>query len=126
MGSSRKSKSTRAKSARPGERPPTREIPHKASNRAPAEALEIPPGVLEEVEKQRGVLVTVITLLHCLHVAIQQREDSVDNELNPRIEAAARWASLPEMTAMLLERTHAVLSALDVVNLTKAPKASKL
>ena len=126
MGSSRKSKSTRAKSARPRERPATREIPPEVSTRAPAEALEIPPGVLVEIEDQRGELVTVITLLHCLHVAIQQREDSVDNELNPRIEAAARWASLPEMTAMLLERTHAVLSALDVVNLTKAPKASKL
>jgi hypothetical protein len=125
MGSSRKPKSTRAKNARPGERPPTREILPKTSNRAPAEALEIPPGVLVEIEDQRGVLVTVITLLHCLHVVLQQREDSVDNELNPRIEAAARWASLPEMTAMLLERTHAVLSALDSVNLAKALKAFK-
>jgi len=33
--------------------------------------------------------------------------------------------SLPEMTAMLLERTHAVLSALDSMNLTKALKAFK-
>jgi hypothetical protein len=120
MGSSRKWKSTRAKSARPGERPPTREIPPKASNRAQAEPLEIPPGVLVEIEEQRSILVTVITLLHCLHVLLKQREDSVHDELNPRIVAAVRWASLPEMTTMLLERTHAVLSALDVVNLTKA------
>jgi hypothetical protein len=71
------------------------------------------------------VLVTVITLLHCLHVVLDHREDSVDNELNPRIKAAAGWASLPEMTAMILERTHDVLSALDSVNLIKASKAFK-
>jgi hypothetical protein len=125
MGSSRKPKSVRAKSARPGERPPTREILPKASNQAQAEVLEIPPGVLDEIENQRGVLITVVTLLHCLHVVLEHREDNVDEELNPRIEAAVRWASLPEMTAMLLERTQAVLSALDSMNLTNALKALK-
>jgi hypothetical protein len=125
MGSFRKAKSTRAKSARLGERPPNRKIPAKASHRATHKALEIPPGILEEIEKQRGVLVVVITLLHCLHVVLKQREDTVLDELNPRILAAVRWASLPEMTAILLERTHAVLSALDSVNLTKALKAFK-
>ena len=79
----------------------------------------------EEVEKQRGVLVTVVTLLYCLHVVLQEREDSVDNQQNPRLKAAASWASLTEMTAMVLERTHAVLSALDSINLTKALKAFK-
>ena len=125
MGSSRKSKSVLAKSARPGERPPTREILPKASKQAQADVPEIPPGVLDEIENQRGVLVTVITLLHCLHIVLEHREDNVDEEPNPRIEAAVNWASLPEMTAMLLERTHAVLSALDSLNLTKASKAFK-
>lgn len=125
MGSSSKPKSVRAKSARPGGRPPTREILPKASNQAQAEVLEIPPGVLDEIENQRGVLITVVTLLHCLHVVLEHREDNVDEELNPRIEAAVRWASLPEMTAMLLERTQAVLSALDSMNLTNALKALK-
>ena len=125
MGSSRKPISVRAKSARPGEPPPTREILPKASNQAQAEVLEIPRGVLDEIENQRGVLITVITLLHCLHVVLEHREDHIDEELNPRIKAAVRWASLPEMTAMLLERTHGVLSALDSMNLTNALKAFK-
>jgi hypothetical protein len=125
MGSSRKQKSVRAKSARPGERPPTREILSKALDPAQAEVLEIPPGILDEIENQRGVLVTVITLLHCLHVVLERGQEQIDQELNPRIESAVRWASLPEMTAMLLERTHAVLSALDSMNLTNALKAFK-
>jgi hypothetical protein len=123
MGSSRKSKSARVKSARSGERPPARKIFPKASNQAQAAVPEIPHGVLTEIEYQRGVLVTVITLLHCLHVVLQHREDSVYEELNPRMKAAVRWVSLPEMTATLLERTHAVLSALDSANLTKSLEA---
>jgi hypothetical protein len=125
MGSSRKLKSTRAKSARPGERPPNREILAKGSNRAPANVVEIPPGVLDEIEGQRGVLITIITLWHCLHVALKYREDHMDEGLDPRVEAGVRWASLPEMTATILERTHGVLSALDSSNLTKALKAAK-
>ena len=125
MGSSRKSKSVRAKSARPGEQTSAHEILPNASNRTPEEVPEIPAGILNEIENQRDVLVTVITLLHCLHIVLEHREDNVDEEPNPRIEAAVNWASLPEMTAMLLERTHAVLSALDSLNLTKASKAFK-
>ncbi len=125
MGSSRKPKSGRAKSARPGQPPPIGEILPTASNQAQAEVLEIPPGVLDEIENQRGVLITIVTLLHCLHVALEHREDSIDEELNPRIEAAVRCASLPEMTAILLERAHGVFSALDSMSLTNALKALK-
>jgi hypothetical protein len=125
MGSSRKSKSARAKSARPGESSPTRKTLRKDLNQVQAELSEIPLGVLHEIDNQRGVLVTVITLLHCLHVALEHREDQIDEGLNPRIEAAVRCASMPEMTAMLLERTHAVLSALDSSNLTNPLKALK-
>jgi hypothetical protein len=125
MGTSRKSKSARAKGGRPGEPPANRKIFFDASIQTEAEIAEIPPGVLREIDCQRGVLVTVITLLHCLHVALEHREDHIDEEPKPRIEAAVRSASLPEMTAMLLERTHAVLSALDSNNLTNALKAIK-
>ena len=125
MASPRKPKSTRAKNTRPGERSPGRGILLKNPHQARDKAQEIPPAVLDEIESQRGALVTVITLLHCLHVVLQQREDNVDSEPCPRMQAAVRWASLPEVTAILVERTHAVLSALDLVNLTKAPKAIK-
>jgi hypothetical protein len=56
---------------------------------------------------------------------LEHQEDNVDGELNPRIEAAVRSASLPEMTATLLDRTHGVLHALDSVNLITASKAFK-
>ena len=125
MGSPRKSKSVRATSPRPGERATTGGLLRKASNRTPEEVPEISAGVLNEIENQRGVLVTVITLLHCLHIVLEHREDDVDEKPNRRIEAAVKWASLPEMTAMLLERTQSVLSALDSLNLTKASKAFK-
>ena len=126
MGSSRKSKSTRAESARPRQRQPRREVRQKAINRSPAKVHEIPAGVENEIENQRGVLVTVITLLHCLHVMLEQQEDNdADWELNPRIESAIESAYLPDITAMLLDRTHAVLDALDSVNLIHASKAFK-
>jgi hypothetical protein len=125
MGSSRKSKSGRAKGAYPDEQPPIRKTLLKVLKQARAEVSEIPPGVINEIENQRGVLVTVITLLHCLHVVLERNQTHIDDGLNPRIEAVARLASLPEMTAMLLERTHAVLSALDSVNLENAFKARK-
>ena len=126
MGSSRKSKSTRAKSARPARRhSPTPKRPRKAPHGPPAAVPEIPAGVFNEIENQRGVLVTVITFLHCLHVVLGQREDCVGEELHPHIEAAVGCASLPEMTKILLERTHAVLSALDSVNLSNALRSFK-
>ncbi len=125
MGSSRKPKSAGRKGSRTGEPLPTRETQAKTASRAPARVQEIPPGVLEEIETQRGVLVTVITLLHCLHVVLGQQEDCVGEELHPHIEAAVSCASLPEMTKILLERTHAVLSALDSVNLSNALRAFK-
>ncbi len=126
MGSSRKSKSTRAKSARPHQRQPRPRIQRKAINRFSTKMREIPAGVENEIDNQRGVLVTVITLLACLHVMLEHQEDSAaDQELNPRIEAAIKSASLPNITAMLLDRTHAILDALDSVNLIAASKAFK-
>jgi hypothetical protein len=119
---SRKQKSVRPKSDRRGKRPPSRATLLNASNQAQAKILEFPPDLKNEIENQRGVLVTIITLLHCLHVAPKYREDQVDEGLDPRVEPGVRWVSLPEMTATILERTHAVLSALDSSNLTNALK----
>jgi hypothetical protein len=67
----------------------------------------------------------VITLLHCLHIVLEHREGSVVEEPNRCTDAAGEWVSLPEMTAMLLERTQSVISALDSLNLSKASKAFK-
>jgi hypothetical protein len=87
----------------------------------------IPTGLLDLIENQRRVLVTVITLLHCLHVVLAHEEEShIDEETDPRVGAAVRWTSLPEMTVMLMKRTHAVLTRLDSTNLARALEASAL
>ena len=125
MGSSRRLNSGRAQSARPNGPLRIRKLLPESSIQAQAEIAEIPPGILVEIDNQRGVLVTVITLLHCLHLALEHREDPRSEGLNPCMEAAVRCASLPEMTAVLLERTHAVHSALDSSNLTNVLKAFK-
>ena len=120
MGSSRKSKPVRPTSPRPGKRAAAGRFLRNASTRTPEQLPEIPVGVHNEIENQRGVLMRVITLLHCLHIVLEHREGSVVEEPYRRIEAAVEWVSLPEMTAMFLERTHSVISALDSLNLTKA------
>jgi hypothetical protein len=122
MGSSRKSKSTRAKGARPAQRPTSPGV-SEAVNQPLADVPKIPAGVQKEIESQRCVLVTVITLLHCLHVVLEQQNDTTDRAPNPRTEAAVKWVYLPDLTAMLLDRTHAILQALDYVSLIKASKA---
>ncbi len=129
MGSSRKPKSVRANGARPGQRALTRKIERGTARRTPAAISGIPRGVRDAIERQRDVLLTIVTLLHCFHVALELRsahpDKEVDIEIDPRLQAAARAAYMPEMTALLLERTHAVLSGLDIVNLEKAAKAGE-
>ena len=123
MGSSLRPKSTRVKSARPGRRPAIHETSRKAENWSPAEISKMPAGVQEEIENQRRMLVRITTLLHCLHAALEHQDDTVGEELSAGAEAAVGWVYLPDITAMLLERVHAIHLALDSVNLTKASKA---
>lgn len=123
MGSSLRPKSTRAKSARPGKRPATRKTGRKAENWPPAGVSKMPVGAQEEIERQRRVLVTVTTLLHCLHAVLERQDDSVGEELGDGTKAAVGWVYLPDMTAMLLERVHVVHLALDSMNLVKASRA---
>jgi hypothetical protein len=117
MGSLVKSKSAGAKRAHAGEPVPARKIRPEAATQVQTGVPEIPPGALNEIQNQRGALITIITLLHCLHAALERKQDHIDDELNPRLVAAVRWVGLPEITAILLERVHAVHLALDSVNL---------
>jgi hypothetical protein len=123
MGSSLKPKSTRAKSVRLRKRPANRETGGKAEISSPAEVSKIPVGVHEEIENQRGVLVKVTTLLHCLHAVLERQDVSGGEELSAVAGAPVGWVYLPDMTAILLERVHAVHLALDSVNLMRASKA---
>ena len=125
MGSSRKPKSNRAKRVRPRKRLPAHKTRRKATRRSSAELPEIPEGIREEIENQRGVLGTVITLLHSLHMVLEHQQDELGVELSAGAEAAVGWVNLPDMTEMLLERVHAVHLALDSVCLGRALKAFK-
>jgi hypothetical protein len=126
MGSSHRSKSTRAKRVRPGKRPPTHDSWRKSRHRSPFKGPDIPEGIREEIESQRRVLVTVITLLLCLHGELEQQSDKVcgksdtDGELSFGVEAAVQLVYLPDVTAMLMERVHDVHLALDSVSLLRA------
>ena len=123
MGSSHKPKSVRTKSARPNQRRSARKIGLKTSLRASEVVAEIPLGVQDEIERQRDVLMTIISILHCFHVVLERqsmhRDENMDMEFDLRLQAAARCVSLHQVSALLLERTHAVFAALDIVNLTK-------
>ena len=123
MGSSLRPKSTRAKTVRPGKRPAARETGRKAKIRSPSKGSEMPVGIHEEIENQRRVLVTVTTLLHCLNAVLEHQDDAVGGELSAGAEAAVGWVYLPDLTAMLLERVHAIHLALDSVSLMRASKA---
>jgi hypothetical protein len=125
MGASGRPKPTRAKSVHPAKRPPTYKTLRKSTHRSPAELPEIPEGIQEEIENQRGVLGTVITLLHSLHMVLEHQQDELGVELSAGAEAAVGWVNLPDMTEMLLERVHAVHLALDSVCLARALKAFK-
>jgi hypothetical protein len=126
MGALRRPKpTTRAKSVHSGKRLPSRKTRRKATNRSPAELPEIPEGIREEIENQRGVLGTVITLLHSLHLVLEHQQDEFGVELSAGAEAAVGWVNLPDMTEMLLERVHTVHLALDSVCLARALKAFK-
>jgi hypothetical protein len=120
MGASRKPQSTRAKLIRPGKRLPSHKARRRTMNRRAAELPHIPEGIRVEIEEQRGVLIAVMTLLHCLHVVLEHQKDHGGEALSAGAKAAIRWANLPDMTEMLLERVHAVHLALDSVCLARA------
>jgi hypothetical protein len=120
MGASRKSQSTRAKRIRPGKRRPSNKARRRIINPSAAELPNIPEGIRVEIEEQRGVLIAVMTLLHCLHVVLEHQKDHGGEALSAGAKAAIRWANLPDMTEMLLERVHTVHLALDSVCLAKA------
>ena len=66
-----------------------------------------------------------MTLLHCLHVLLEHQKDHGGEALSAGAKAAIRWANLPDMTEMLLERVHAVHLALDYVCLARALQSFK-
>jgi hypothetical protein len=123
MGSSRRPKSTRAKSIRPGKNSLTGRGHRKSTNRSTADVPDIPDGICNEIESQRRALITIATLLRCLHVVLELREDGVCEESTAGAEPIIELAYLPDMTAMALERVHAVHLALDSVSLTNVSKA---
>lgn len=125
MGSSRKSKSTRPKSVRPAKRRSTRGTGGRTKGRSAIKYREIPPDIQEEIESQRRVLITVMTLLYCLHVILEHRDDDLGDALSEKARISAELAYLPDMTGLLLDRVHAVHLALDSVTLTKAPQVVK-
>jgi hypothetical protein len=93
--------------------------------RALAEVPRMPVTIVNAIEGQRRALVTVITLLHCLHSVLRRQIDDAGEDESDAVEDAVGWVELPDLTAMLLERVHQVHLALDSVSLKRALKESK-
>jgi len=81
--------------------------------------------VHDAIEDQRRVLITAITLLHCLHSVLRRESDDAGEFESQAVADAVKCVELPDLTAMLLERLHSVHLALDSVSLQRAAEASK-
>jgi hypothetical protein len=76
------------------------------------------------IDYQRRELATAMTLLHCLHCVLRCETDYTSTEESAEFADAAGWVELPNMTAMLLVRLHAIHLALDSVSLRQAQQGS--
>ncbi len=119
-GSTRVSSAHSARRSQPSPRSPTRRrsLPPAA---APLMALAIQ----NAIEEQRGELATAMTLLHCLHCVLRRETDYTSSDESTEFEDAAGWVELPNLTAILLVRLHAIHLALDSVSLRRAVQASQ-
>jgi hypothetical protein len=109
-----------AKRSHPSPRSPTRRRPS-----SPAAPPVMPLEVQKAIEDQRGELATAMTLLHCLHCALRREVDHAGPDESDEVEGAVGWVELPDLTAMLLVRLHAIHLALDSVSLRQALQASR-
>jgi hypothetical protein len=109
-----------AKRSHPSPRSPTLRRP--SSLAAPP---VMPSEIQNAIEDQRGELATAMTLLHCLHCVLRREVDYAGPDESVEVEDAVGWVELPDVTAMLLVRLHAIHLALDSVSLRQALQASK-
>ena len=86
----------------------------------------MPVEIQSAIEDQRRELATAMTLLHCLHCVLKRETDYTSPDESAEFEDAAGWVELPDMTAMLLVRLHAIHLALGSASLRQAQQGSEL
>jgi len=119
MGSSRPRNSTHAERAHSTNRAPRF---RRADKRSP----DIPVALENVIDDQRRELVTIITLLRCLHLVLRYQAENPGQDESSDVTAALGWVELPDITSMLLRRVHSVHLALDSASLKQEIKASFL
>jgi hypothetical protein len=123
VGSSPRRNSARGRKARfakhsgPSTRLPIRRRPSSA-------VVAMPPEFEHAIDDQRRELATAMTLLHCLHCVLRRETDDISSHESEAVEDATEWVELPDVTAMLLVRLHAVHLALDSVSLKHAARGT--
>jgi hypothetical protein len=66
-----------------------------------------------------------MTLLHCLHCVLRREAHDTGPDESAEFEDAIGWVDLPNVTAMILVRLHAIHLALDSVSLRHALEVSE-
>jgi hypothetical protein len=85
----------------------------------------MPVEIQNAIEDQRRELATAMTVLHCLHCVLRREADYTSPDESAEFEDAVGWVELPDMTAMLLVRLHAIHLALDSASLRQAQQGSE-
>jgi hypothetical protein len=124
MGSSRPRNSTRARKAHSAKRSVS--LPRSPKRRRPArKAPALPVEIVNAIDDQRRELATAMTLLHCLHCVLRCEADDTGPGESEAVQNAVGWVELPDVTALLLVRLHAVHLALDSVSLRHTLQATE-
>ena len=122
MGSTLKSKSTRARKAGSAKSAPKprRQTPRpkptkpRKTGDAPRKARErLPADVVIAIHEERGSLIVAISILYGLHSILRRQLEEDDSEVSEAIEDAAEWADSTKLSEMLLVKLQAVLENLD-------------
>ena len=92
----------------------------RSEDRPQVEPFIMPVKIKNVIECQRNKLVSVVTLLHCLHSALRRQLDNTGRMESVAVLAASEIAEFPMVTGMLLEEIRSVHDALDSTSLRRA------
>jgi hypothetical protein len=106
-------------------RPASQRSPSRRRSSTLAPPPKLPSPIRNAIDEQRGQLATAMTLLHCLHCVLRREAHDTGPNESAEFEDAIGWVDLPNVTAMILVRLHAIHLALDSVSLRHALEVSE-
>lgn len=112
MGSSLKSKSTRARRGRSARSSPK---PRPKPVQKPSADSRLPAAIEIAIEQQRDSLTTEMTILYALHCILRRDQEGDDSEVDEAVRDAVEWTDPTDLTSMLLVRLHTVFNNLGKI-----------